>query len=470
MIDTLYYGEHCSCSGHSHFHNESPAISFNVVQAFLQRIHNKPELAEGIDPGLWSAVVKVINEATVEGLTQSNATSTHDEEFYRALRHSNEVFAAFKVHSLAGKVIKNLLDSDGKLKPFSQWVDDVKGITSHHVGAWLRTEYDTAVIRAHNAADWREFERNKDILPNLRWMPTTSPSPEGSHRNYWTAKLTLPIDDPFWNNHHPGDRWNCKCSLEATDDPVNRPADMDAPLPQKGLENNPGKDGHIFNDTHPYFPKDCNSCPFNKGLKNKLVTFFRNEKKHCYDCTKIDFVIPTTKEDIKKLTIEQKHAIYSLPINQQFEEVEKNVFKHRLKAKDAEDYNRLLEVANVYAATGEKVWILPEIHKIEVEIRQILGLKSETKTPDIKLANNGQLIDVKSPETYGNIIHNANKASAQGGIACITDHAERLTLNLKQLEKLSMNILKQEFYNKSEVHFYIEGTLYKYNSQGKILD
>ena len=144
------------------------------MQAFLQRIHNKPELAEGIDPGLWSAVVKVINEATVEGLSQSNATSTHDEEFYRALRHSNEVFAAFKVHSLAGEVAKNLLDSDGKLKPFRQWVDDVKGITSHHVGAWLRTEYDTAVIRAHNAADWREFERNKDILPNLRWMPTTS--------------------------------------------------------------------------------------------------------------------------------------------------------------------------------------------------------------------------------------------------------------------------------------------------------
>ena len=250
------------------------------MQAFLQRIHNKPELAEGIDPGLWSAVVKVINEATVEGLSQSNAASTHDEEFYRTLRHSNEVFAAFKVHSLAGEVAKNLLDSDGKLKPFRQWADDVKGITSHYVGAWLRTEYDTAVIRAHNAADWREFERNKDVLPNLRWMPTTSPSPEGSHRNYWMAKLTLPIDDPFWNNHHPGDRWNCKCSLEATDDPVNRPADMDAPLPQKGLENNPGKDGHTFNDTHPYFPDKCSQCSFYKpGVKGRITTLFMNRKK-----------------------------------------------------------------------------------------------------------------------------------------------------------------------------------------------
>ena len=87
------------------------------------------------------------------------------------------------------------------------------------VGAWLQTEYDTAVIRAHAAADWQEFERNKDIFPNLRWMPTTSPEPESTHAAYWRMKLTLPVDDPFWVYHHPGDRWNCKCSLEATDEP-----------------------------------------------------------------------------------------------------------------------------------------------------------------------------------------------------------------------------------------------------------
>ena len=128
------------------------------------------------------------------------------------------------------------------------------------VGAWLQTEYDTAVIRAHAAADWQEFERNKDIFPNLRWMPTTSPEPESTHAAYWRMKLTLPVDDPFWNYHHPGDRWNCKCSLEATDEPVNRPDDMEPTKPQRGLENNPGKDGHTFSDKHPYFPSDCSHC------------------------------------------------------------------------------------------------------------------------------------------------------------------------------------------------------------------
>lgn len=182
-----------------------------------------------------------------------------------------------------------LLDANGKLKPFRQWLNDVSSISTHHCGAWLRTEYDTAIIRAHNAADWQSFLRNKDVMPNLRWMPTTSPNPESSHRKFWEKKLTLPVDDPFWSKHHPGDRWNCKCSLEATDDPVNRPDDIDGvDPPQRGLENNPGKDGHTFSDNHPYFPSGCSSCPFNKGFKNQLGTFFKNEKKHCMNCSKVD--------------------------------------------------------------------------------------------------------------------------------------------------------------------------------------
>lgn len=245
---------------------------------------------------MWREVLRIINEATVEGLSQANTPPTHEVEFYKALKHSNEVFAAFKVHTMGKEMAAKLYDADGKLKPFSKWVDEVKPISTHQVGPWLQTEYDTAVIRAHAAADWREFQRNKDILPNLRWMPTTSNQPESSHRAYWLMKLTLPVDDPFWNEHHPGDRWNCKCSLEATDDPVVRPADMEPTKPQRGLENNPGRDGHTFSDNHPYFPKGCSSCPFNKGFKNKIATFFKNEKKHCFECGKIDAVFSNQHE------------------------------------------------------------------------------------------------------------------------------------------------------------------------------
>ncbi len=301
MIDSLYYGDsHCHC-GHHHFRNVDGAVRFNadILAQFVKKIYRGFDTENSIEGVMWREVLRVINEGTVEGLAKAKTPPTHEEEFYKALRHSNEVFAAFKVHTMGQEMAAKLYDSKGQLKPFSKWVEDVSAISSHQVGAWLRTEYDTAVIRAHAAADWREFERNKDIMPNLRWMPTTSKEPEAVHSEYWRRKLTLSVDDPFWNEHHPGDRWNCKCSLEATDDPVVRLDDMEPTQPQRGLENNPGKDGHIFNDTHPYFPDKCSHCFAKKGgFKNKLKDFFlnANQVKDCHNCKFIDECIPGTEK------------------------------------------------------------------------------------------------------------------------------------------------------------------------------
>ncbi|WP_321977809.1 phage head morphogenesis protein [Prevotella sp.] len=268
-----------------------------MLQQYLRAIYNGFDTSRAVEPTMWREVLRVLNEATVSGLLQSKnsvpSVLGHRDSFLAALRHSNEVFAAFKVHSMSERMAARLLNPDGTLKPFRQWADDVKSISSHYVGAWLRTEYDTALIRAHNAADWQQFIRDADVMPNLRWMPTTSPTPESSHRAFWERKLTLPVSDPFWNEHHPGDRWNCKCSLEQTDDPATPElkAEFSGEAPQPGLTNNPGKDGHTFSQDHPYFPKSCTACPFNKGVKNKLQTVFRNEQKHCYNCSKINHAI-----------------------------------------------------------------------------------------------------------------------------------------------------------------------------------
>lgn len=141
------------------------------------------------------------------------------------------------------KMAEKLLDDKGKLKPFREWKEEVKGIASLYVGSWLETEYNTAVIRAHNAANWQQFERDADIMPNLRWMPTTSPHPESSHKKFWERQLTLLVSDPFWDKHHPGDRWNSKCSLEQTDEPATPELkeEFRGEKPQRGLANNPRK-------------------------------------------------------------------------------------------------------------------------------------------------------------------------------------------------------------------------------------
>ena len=111
-----------------------------------------------------------------------------------------------------------------------QWKAEVLPIASHQCGPWLETEYNTAVLRARQTAQWQQFFDEKDVLPNLKWLSSTSPNPGADHRLY--RNTILPIGHPFWDQHRPGDRWNCKCSLTSTDEPPTPvPSEEEPPFP-----------------------------------------------------------------------------------------------------------------------------------------------------------------------------------------------------------------------------------------------
>lgn len=256
-----------------------------------------------------------------------------------------------------------LLDTNGRLKSFEQWSNDVQSIASHQFGPWLRTEYDTAVIRAHQAAEWQRFERDKDVLPNLRWVPSTSPNPGADHRIYWGT--ILPVDHPFWSRHRPGDRWNCQCSLESTDEPATGIKHEDAVDPRKdgphkGLGDNPGKSGSLFGQDHPYYPDSCSSCPFAGGLKNRLGMMFRGQERDCNNCKAVSkqisnigspsdsnsgyTIIPTTKGRVRLHCdhgadeAEENIAIASYFANKHGEEID--LIPNKQNEKSADAYNR----------------------------------------------------------------------------------------------------------------------------------
>ena len=225
-------------------------FSDDVLRRALLNIYAKDfHPATDIEVNLFNGVWRAMDKAAHEGFKA--AAADPDDDFREELMRNNAVFAAFKVHRAQNDMARLLLDSNGNLKPFEQWAQEVMPIASHQMRHWLRTEYDTAVIRAHQAADWRQFRREKDILPNLKWMPSTSVQPAADHRIFWGT--VRPIDDRFWDKHRPGDRWNCKCGLSSTDEPVT-PVPEAAPgdNPQPGLDNNPAKDAKLFADSHPY--------------------------------------------------------------------------------------------------------------------------------------------------------------------------------------------------------------------------
>lgn len=209
-----------------------------------------------IEQNIFEETLRQFNLATAQGLAESLDPSVITDRFLQELRTNNAVFSAFRTHRMQNDIARQLIDPlTGQLKSFDRWKLDIKGMTDHYCVQWLQTEYDTAVIRAHQAADWKHFLEEADVFPNVRWMPTTSITPDPLHQHYWETKLTLPVNHPFWQEHRPGDRWNCKCSLKQTDEPVNASGleGWTPPLPQPGLDNNPAQDGQLFSDTHPYY-------------------------------------------------------------------------------------------------------------------------------------------------------------------------------------------------------------------------
>lgn len=291
-------------------------------------------------------------------VTEGYAPVNPDEEFFQALLHSNEVFAAFKTHRMQNDMAAQLLDSNGNLKPFEQWRNDVQSIASHQCRSWLETEYNTAVLRAHQAADWQQFLQEADVLPNLKWMPSTSPNPGADHMPFWGT--ILPIDDPFWDQHRPGDRWNCKCSLTSTDEPTTPVPSVPVKqqpknTPQKGLENNPGKDAAIFSDKHPYFPADCSRCFANRGLKNKLRGLFFNQKKHCNSC-------PLINNSMKEAADRMKKALSVPPpsVDTYLSSHNGKVLTSPYHGSNEIDENKRL-AAFVADKLGKKVYLLPRL-------------------------------------------------------------------------------------------------------------
>ncbi|CCZ10507.1 DUF935 family protein [uncultured Culturomica sp.] len=204
-----------------------------------------------IELNLFNAIWDSLNIATEEGFAA--VMVDREREFLTQLKQNNAVFAAFKTHRMQNEIAAELLDSSGILKTFAQFKKDTESLVDHHVDAWLQTEYDTAVIRAHQAADWKQFIAEKDVLPNVKWNPTTSLNPGLDHMVFWNRIWS--IDDPFLEKHRPGDRWNCKCSLSSTDELVTDNSDLvaDGEKPSPGLGGNPGVTGQIFSDDHPYF-------------------------------------------------------------------------------------------------------------------------------------------------------------------------------------------------------------------------
>lgn len=293
MIDELYGCTCGCCSGGVSDSAVSVGVEIDddLLNQIMEEIYNdEVDEKTGISPTLFQANRDFFYKAIDDGVINSAfAGIDNEQEFIDALKHSAVVFSLHRSANQCALLTETMIDADGNLKSFEQWKKDTQAINNHYNKAWLRTEYDTAVLRAQTASDWKMFERDADVLPNLRWMQTTSVNPRDEHRVFWSQGLTLPINDPFWNHHRPGDQWNCKCWLEQTDAEATKkeymPPSSEMPEPKAGLKGNPAETEEIFSQDHPHFPTRCDSCLLNTDGEVHGTKSTKKAKGNCNNCT-----------------------------------------------------------------------------------------------------------------------------------------------------------------------------------------
>lgn len=109
---------------------------------------------------LYEATRDVFEKASADGFANGGLDVDKNQSFLKAWGRSVEVFSAFRMHKYSEMMASMLKDDEGNLRMFEEWRKATEPIQSHFNRSWLQTEYNTAVLRANQAADWRRFEED----------------------------------------------------------------------------------------------------------------------------------------------------------------------------------------------------------------------------------------------------------------------------------------------------------------------
>jgi SPP1 gp7 family putative phage head morphogenesis protein len=219
-----------------------------------------PELVEAIAKELWSGIKIGISSSELNSLDTSIAAIMKDNVY---------VFSGFKTYQQLQEATLLMHDENGEIKPFTQFYKDVQGLNKTYNETYLEAEYNHAVASGQMASNWENIQERKDVGKFLKYKTAEDDRVRPAHAAI--DNVILPVDHPFWNTYYPPNGWMCRCHvIQIVDGPAS--VDFDSPEIPKMFQNNIGKTGIVFPETHPYY--DVNKKAKAEILKstNNIIT------------------------------------------------------------------------------------------------------------------------------------------------------------------------------------------------------
>ncbi len=245
---------HSLCCGDELLELKDDDVLFDFnIEKFAKQVYNL-NLTDEVFKEAWTHDFKTLNKALSVGYETSIDIATGiDLVMLKNLQTNVAVFSAFKNHELKNELIKELVDDEGNLVDWNTFKKKAKVLGTKYKTRFLKAEYHHAVGSSNKARQWIEFDSNKDLYPNLKYIAIKDGRTRKTHKE-WDG-IVLPMNHPFWSTHYPPNDWGCRCDVIQVDDEVdNKGASVDKMVDLKPSFNiNVGKDGQVFGEDHPYY-------------------------------------------------------------------------------------------------------------------------------------------------------------------------------------------------------------------------
>lgn len=331
----------------------------DILKRVAKDLHSGKLKPGQVSPEMIREMAQDIFKGVTKGFN-STITATPNIEQYTILQKMREnvfVFSGFKNYHELKEISLLLTDNNGKIRPFSEFLKDVRTIDKTYNTNYLRAEYDHAISSGTMMAKFEKFKAEADIFPMLRYRALHDGRTRKEHLELDGA--TYPINHEFWKTYYPPNGWRCRCDVEQVEaQAIREPKAF--PVLQPMFRNNVAINGVVFPKQHPYFE------------------ISKNNKK--------------TKDEIRLEQKIERIAKLSMPVEWQYDLIKSygnggKILQHILVDKNSNDYKRLLNIAKDKAKEGSIVEILPIIHKDDIQFREKLypNYSKNPKCPDLRI-------------------------------------------------------------------------------------
>ena len=325
-------------------------------------------------------VQKFVGEVT-DYLNHAVDTSIREvpmaEVSVQRLKESNYVFSGIKVFHELNEAFPSIVDDNGEIRPFEDFLNDVQTINNTYNGSYLRTEYNFARQSSLAAAQWKRYEKDGDRY-NLQYRTAYDDRVRTSHRKL--EGITLPITSKFWDDYFPPNGWNCRCTVvqvrkdkyPESDErkALNDGSQATAGKHQEMFKFNPGKEMTTFPAYNAYTIRKCKNCKYNGSVK---LAADIPDNELCGACM-------VARKSVVTMAEKYSYGKGTISISD---------FVNR----EDSDFQKLIQIAEAFAKEGSNVRLTPKMSRppkfrYECIYGSLIGTKYEGKCPDLEIDGN----------------------------------------------------------------------------------